>query len=223
MLGPREQSLWDAQLKAVALFDAVVARGLISPGALESQVSKDVHALARELFGLKRHWHKRVVRSGPNTLLGYYDAAPDRRLGVDDVVYLDFGPVFAQWEADLGRSYALGSDPRKHQLVADIGEAFRLGQAHYEAHPELTAGELYDFVAALAPARGWTFGAKTAGHPVDKFPHETEAGPVKRLSIRSGNARHCASRCRTAHRGTGSLRSTSWTGRTTTVPSWRNC
>jgi Xaa-Pro aminopeptidase len=187
MLGAREQSLWDAQLKAVALFDAVVERGLIAPGALESQVSKGVHALARELFGVKRHWHKRVVRSGPNTLLGYYDEVPDRRIGTDDLVSLDFGPVFTRWEADLGRSYALGADPRKHQLVADINEAFRLGQAHYEANPSLTAGELYDFVAALAAPRGWTFGAKTAGHPVDKFPHAPERGPVKRFSIRSGN------------------------------------
>jgi Xaa-Pro aminopeptidase len=187
MLGPREQALWDAQLKAQALFAAVVERGLIAPGALESQVSKGIHALARELFGVRRHWHKRVVRSGPNTLLGYYDVVKDRRLEADDVVYLDFGPVFTKWEADLGRSYALGNDPRKHQLVVDIGEAFRLGQAHYEATPSLTAGELYDFVAALAPQRGWVFGAPTAGHPVDRFPHESEPGPVKRLSIRSGN------------------------------------
>jgi Xaa-Pro dipeptidase len=187
MLGPREQSLWDAQLQAEALFAAVVERGLIVPGALESQVSKGVYTLARELFGVKRHWHKRVVRCGPNTVLGYYDQVEDRRIGADDVVYLDFGPVFSTWEADLGRSYAVGSDPRKHQLVADIAEAFRLGQAHYESHPALTTGELYDFVAALAPPRGWTFGAQTAGHPVGKFPHESEPGPVKRLSIRGGN------------------------------------
>lgn len=187
MLGPREQSLWDAQLKAKALFAAVIERGLIAPGVLESQLSKAVHELARELFGLKRHWHKRMVRSGPNTVLGYYEPAPDRRLEADDMVYLDFGPVFADWEADLGRSYALGSDPRKHQLCADIAEAFHLGQLHYESKPTLSAGALYDFVAALAAPRGWTFGAKTAGHPVDKFPHEAEKGPVKRLSIRSGN------------------------------------
>jgi Xaa-Pro aminopeptidase len=187
MLGPREQSLWDAQLRAEALFAEVVKQGVIAPGALESEVSDGVHALARDLFGVKRHWHKKVVRSGPNTLLGYYDEVADRRLGTDDIVYLDFGPVFNKWEADLGRSYALGNDPRKHQLVADITEAFRLGQAHYEATPSLTAGELYEYVAALAPPRGWTFGAKTAGHPVDRFPHESDKGPVKRLSIRSGN------------------------------------
>jgi Xaa-Pro aminopeptidase len=187
MLGPREQSLWEAQQKAEALFATVVERGLIAPGALESQVSKGVHELARDLFGVKRHWHRKVVRSGPNTLLGYYDEVPDRRLEADDIVYLDFGPVFNKWEADLGRSYALGSDPRKHQLVADIMEAFRLGQACYESTPTLTCGELYDYVASLAPPRGWSFGAKTAGHPVDRFPHESETGRVKRLSIRSGN------------------------------------
>ena len=95
-------------------------------------MSKGIYALARELFGVRRHWHKRVVRCGPNTVLGYYDEVPNQSIGADDVVYLDFGPVFAKWEADLGGSYAVavGSDPRKHQLVADVGKAFRLGQAH---------------------------------------------------------------------------------------------
>lgn len=101
MLGPREQSLWNAQLQAEALFAAVVERRLIVPGALESQVSHGVYALARELFGVKRHWHKRVVRCGDNTLLTYHDEPPDWRIGADDVVYLDFGPLFGEWGASL--------------------------------------------------------------------------------------------------------------------------
>lgn len=187
MLGPREQALWDAQQKAEALFAEVIESGIVVPGALESEVSNGVHVLAKRRFGLKRHWHKRVVRCGPNALLGYYDECPDRKLGADDIVYLDFGPVFEKWEADFGRSYVLGEDPRKHKLVADLASGFRAGQAHYEANPDLSAGELYDFVAADAQRRGWTFGAKTAGHPVDAFPHVSERGPVKRFSIRSGN------------------------------------
>lgn len=186
-LGPREQALWNAQLRAEALFAAVVGQGLIRPGVLESELSEEIHALARARFGVQRHWHRRVVRSGPNSALTYYDAPPDRRLEADDVVYLDFGPVFERWEADLGRTYVLGDDPRKQQLVRDIGEAFHRGQALYAAEPALTAGQLYDFVAALATAAGWTFGAKTAGHIIDRFPHARSPDPAKRYSIRSGN------------------------------------
>jgi len=181
----REAQLWAAQRCAEQLFDDVRGRGLIRPGVLESELSDEIHALARAAFGLRRHWHRRIVRSGPNTLLTYSEDGEDRRLMDDDIVYLDFGPVFGDWEADLGRSYVLGPDPRKHALIEDIHEAFRLGQALYEATPDLTAGGLYDFVVRCATDRGWSFGAPTAGHPVDAFPHAS--GPARRYSIRSGN------------------------------------
>ena len=186
-MGPREQALWDAQLRAEDLFCAVVANGLIRAGVSESELSDEVHGLARKMFGFKRHWHRRVVRSGPNTVLTYYDDSPDRRIESDDIVFLDFGPVFEGWEADLGRSYVLGNDARKHRLVADIQSAFSRGQALYEADPHITAGMLYDHVAALATQSGWKFGAATAGHLVDAFPHKSNADAGRLLSIRSGN------------------------------------
>jgi Xaa-Pro dipeptidase len=104
-------SLVKAQETAEALFAAVVRSGLIVPGMLESAVSDGVHAIAKSEFGLRRHWHKRIARSGPNTLLTYYDEPADRRITGDDIVYLDFGPVFEEWEADFGRTYVVGSDP----------------------------------------------------------------------------------------------------------------
>jgi Xaa-Pro dipeptidase len=187
LLGPRERALWAAQLRAEALFAAVIERGLARPGVLESELSEEIHALARVSFGVRRHWHRRVVRSGPNSALTYYDAPPDRRLEVDDVVYLGFGPVFERWEADIGRTYVLGGDSRKQQLVVDIRNAFRLGQPLHEADPELTAGQLYDYVSGLTTAPGWMFGAPTAGHIIDAFPHERDPDSARRYSIRSGN------------------------------------
>lgn len=181
-----EESLLAAQRKAEALFDLVVAEGLIRGGVLESELSKQVHALAREQFGVRRHWHKRVVRSGPNSVLAYMADPPDRRIAADDCVYLDFGPVFGEWEADYGRTYVVGTDPRKHQLVADITAAFRAGKALYLREPDLTAGDLYDFVSRLADEHGWEFGNSTAGHLIGHFPHES--APDRRFSIRHGNA-----------------------------------
>ena len=121
------ENLRAAQHQAEALFGDVIARGLIKPGRLESEVSDDIFALAREKFGVRRHWHKRIVRAGSNTLLTYDEDSNDLCIGTDDTVFLDFGPVFDAWEADFGRTYALGSDPRKHQLVRDLEEAFRHG------------------------------------------------------------------------------------------------
>jgi Xaa-Pro aminopeptidase len=176
-----------AQSTAAALFEAVVADGLLAPGRLESEISADIHALARSRFGLRRHWHKRIVRAGPNTLLGYHDEPPDRALADDDVAYLDLGPVFEEWEADFGRSYALGQDPAKHRLVADIAAAFQRGKALFARTPDLSCGALYDYVSGLAVEYGWEFGAATAGHLIGHFPHERAPAEPRRFSIRPGN------------------------------------
>lgn len=182
-----EHALVDAQRKAEDLFAEVVDSGLIRPGVLESELSAEVHDLALRRFGVRRHWHKRVVRCGPNTVLTYYDDPPDRRLGEDDVVYLDFGPLFEEWEADFGRTYVLGRDPLKHKLVADIGAAFARGKRRFMEDDALTAGGLYDYVCSLATEAGWQFAAPTAGHLIGHFPHETAPGDTKRFSIRHGN------------------------------------
>ncbi len=176
-----------AQSQAEELFDSVVRLGLLRPGVSESALSAEIHELAAARFGVRRHWHRRVVRCGPNTLLGYHDDPPERQLAADDVVYLDFGPVFDSWEADYGRTYVLGNDPRKHQLVRDITAAFRRGKRLYLDTPELTAGELYDFVRTQAGPAGWEFGAATAGHLIGHFPHQRPGGDPQRFSIRHGN------------------------------------
>jgi Xaa-Pro aminopeptidase len=182
-----EAALAAAQRKAENLFAEIVAAGLIRAGVLESELSSEIHDLANRRFGVRRHWHKRVVRCGENTLLTYYDDPPDRRIGADDVVYLDFGPLFDEWEADFGRTYVLGTDPRKHQLVLDIAAAFRKGKQLYLAEAELTAGALYDYVSELAIRAGWEFGNGTAGHLIGRFPHEKNVGTPAPFSIRHDN------------------------------------
>jgi Xaa-Pro dipeptidase len=182
------RELLAAQMKAEALFAAVVDRGLVSAGKLESELTAEIHALAESSFGVRRHWHKRIARAGPNTLLGYHDESTDRRIGDDDIVYLDFGPVFEAWEADFGRTYVVGSDPEKHRLVCDLAEAFARGKNLYRRSPNLTAGELYDYVAGLAPEYGWEFGARTAGHLIGHFPHEVRPHDPDALRIRHGNS-----------------------------------
>jgi Xaa-Pro dipeptidase len=181
------RSLLEAQNKAEALFADVVRGGLIQAGKLESELSDEIHRLAQERYGVRRHWHKRIARAGTNTVLSYSAESQDRRIEADDVVFLDFGPVFDSWEADFGRTYALGSDPAKHRLVSDIGVAFRRGKELYERTPDLTAGALYDFVAGLATTSGWEFGAATAGHLIGHFPHE-RSPDRQRFQIHSGNS-----------------------------------
>jgi Xaa-Pro dipeptidase len=180
--------LLEAQLKAAALFGEIVDRGMVSAGKLESELSAEIHALAQSRFGVRRHWHKRIVRSGPNTLLTYHDRDSDRRITDDDIVYLDLGPVFEAWEADFGRTYVLGSDPAKHRLVGDLEDGFTRGKELYRDSANLTAGELYDYTVALAADHGWEFGNRAAGHLIGRFPHEGRPSDPDHFRIVHGNS-----------------------------------
>jgi len=164
-----------AEARGMALFDAIEAAGLITPGKTEKELDAEIFILAKRDFGVNIHWHKRVVRTGANTLAIYSDDPPVRMIAPDDVVYLDLGPVFAsdnlQWEADIGRSYALGDDAAKRQLVADLPRVFEIVKAHYEASPGITGAALFEFAKGAARGAGWDFGGIIAGHIVGEFPH----------------------------------------------------
>jgi Xaa-Pro dipeptidase len=168
----RVEALRGAEAKAHALFEAAVERGLLVPGRGEREVSDAVRDLAGELFGIERYWHKRVVRAGVNTLEPYAANPPERVLGEDDIVFLDFGPLLEEWEADFGRTYVLGDDPVKHRLAGDLSEIWRAGKDHFDAHPEITGAELFAHVVGLIEAAGWEHGTRHTGHQVGEFPHD---------------------------------------------------
>jgi len=60
------------------------------------------------MYGITTYWHKRIVRAGKNTFLPYADNPPDLFIGDDDILFVDLGPVFEQWEADFGRTFVIG-------------------------------------------------------------------------------------------------------------------
>lgn len=169
----RVESLRDAERKANVLFDEVVTRGLITPGVGERQLSNQIRELAGEMFGAEKFWHKRIVRAGRNTMEPYAENPPDRLLDTDDIVFLDFGPIFAEWEADFGRTYVLGDDPAKHRLAEDLPRIWAAGRAHFDSHPVITGAQLFEHVTGLISAAGWGHVGEHTGHLVGEFPHES--------------------------------------------------
>jgi Xaa-Pro aminopeptidase len=168
----RIASLRDAERKAHQLFDEVVARGLIVPGVTERELSDQIRNLADEMFGNRRFWHKRIVRAGVNTMAPYEENPPNRVIDADDIVFLDFGPIFADWEADFGRTYVLGDDPVKHRLADDLPRIWEAGRAHFAANPDITGAQLFSYVTTLIADAGWGHATEHAGHLVGEFPHE---------------------------------------------------
>jgi Xaa-Pro dipeptidase len=101
----RLQALLAAEKKAGELFAAIEERGLISPGRTERMKPR------RAVFGVTRLWHRRIVRAGMNTLCISNKHPPVREIAEDDCVIIDLGPVFGEWEADVGGTYVFGGDP----------------------------------------------------------------------------------------------------------------
>ncbi|QDS74885.1 hypothetical protein FKW77_003627 [Venturia effusa] len=182
----RADFLLDAQSKAHALFEEI-ERDLIRPGLTEKELSDKIHALGNERHNVRTYWHKRVVRSGPNTLLPYSENAPDRTIEENDILFVDLGPVFEQWEADFGRTFVLGNDPRKIALRDSLEPVWQATKARFRANPDMTGEELYGIAKEEAGKAGWEFGAGLAGHLVGLFPHERIPRDKIKLYITEGN------------------------------------
>lgn len=176
-----------AEERALQMLAAIEAAGFVAPGRSESTVDADIAALAEREFGVARHWHKRLVRTGLNTLCVFADTPPERVIGDDDTVYLDLGPVFEDWEADIGQTYAVGDDPARRALVAALPEVFAEISAHARADPDITGAALYDFAVNAAERRGYHFGGKIAGHNIGEFPHLTWPGEREQTRIYPDN------------------------------------
>jgi Xaa-Pro dipeptidase len=193
----RVTELRSAQNKAEGLFHEIEARGLIRAGLSESQLNGEIYDLAREMYGITTYWHKRIVRAGKNTLAPYAENPPDLVICEDDILFLDLGPVFEDWEADFGRTFVIGSDPLKMKLRDDISTAFTEAKRYFQQTQDITASQLFEYAVSLAKKFGWEFGGPIAGHLIGQFPHEKIAGdkmtlyihPDSHLKMRSLNKR----------------------------------
>ena len=180
-------SLIEAELKAKNLFNTILKRKLIQPGLSESDLSLLIHKLAFEMYGIKEYWHKRIVRFGSNTLLPYNENPENLRLKLDDILFLDFGPIFNNWEADLGRTFVLGTDPIKLKLSRDVEKSWKMAKSYFDSNLTLTASSLYHYVVNLAKKKSWEFGNEHCGHLIGHFPHAKISGEKIKSYIHPDN------------------------------------
>ncbi|WP_159289251.1 M24 family metallopeptidase [Methylosinus sporium] len=167
----RRRRLIDVQSIALRLLDRIENLRLLAPGRTEREIERDICALAQNEFHIEKYWHKRIVRAGVNTLSVAEDNPPVRTIEEDDLVFVDLGPIFGDWEADVGRSYAIGHDPRKQALCRDLLLYFELVKHRFLDERDITGAELYTYACEVASAGGWLFGGKIAGHVIGEFPH----------------------------------------------------
>lgn len=174
------KKLIHAQDVSLQFFHAIEENNLIAPGKTEEQLNFEVCDLALSEFGIEQHWHKKIVRTGKNTLAIYPDNPPNRMIDKDDILFIDLGPIVKGYEADIGRTYVLGGNPRKLKLKHDVEQAWYEIQEWYEQHTTLPASALFQYAVDKAKEYGWEFGGEIAGHIVGEFPHEQ---PLDRRSV----------------------------------------
>jgi Xaa-Pro dipeptidase len=183
----RAERLLDAQDKAAQLFDEIERRGMIRTGVGEQELSDEIRDLAAEMLGVTRHWHRRIVRAGENTLQPFREHPPDRVIADGDIVFLDLGPVFEEWEADFGRTFVLSDDPDKVAIRDALPRVWQAGRDYFEREPAITGAELFDYVVGVARDEGFGWGSHIAGHLVGEFPHKKIAGTATEWYIMPGS------------------------------------
>jgi len=141
-----KMKLQHAEKISAQLFEAIEKNNLIVPGKSEKQLNEEVERLALEKFGIQKHWHKKIVRSGENTMSIYTDNPPDRVLQKDDIVFVDYGIIADGWESDYARTYILGNDPKKIKLKQDVEKAWYETQAWYQKQTKLKASDFFSYV-----------------------------------------------------------------------------
>lgn len=181
------KELMKAESKALRLFDRVEEANLIRPGITELELNKSIYDLAKSEFKINKFWHKRIVRAGRNTLYPYKENPEDLTITEDDILFLDFGPIFDQFEADLGRTFVLGKNPKKLKLKKDVEKAWHSARDYFQKQKSVTGAELFNYCVSLATKNGWEFGGEIAGHIVGSFPHENIQNLPKDIYIHPEN------------------------------------
>jgi Metallopeptidase family M24 len=180
---------------------------MIRPGVGEQELSGDIHELAAEMFGVTRHWHRRIVRAGENTLQPFQERPPDRVIADNDIVFLDLGPIFEDWEADFGRTFVLSDDPDKKAVRDALPRVWQAGRDYFDNHPDVTGAELFDFVLGSITRR---VSSSAVPSPVIwSASSRTRKSPVLASSGTScpGRTSRCDARTQAADCATGSSKS----------------
>ena len=149
----RAERLLDAQDKAAQLFDEIERREMIRPGVGEKAVVRRDPRPGRPAArgdGPLASAHRARRREHP---AAFREHPPDRVVADGDIVFLDLGPIFEEWEADFGRTFVLGDDPDKLAIRDALPRVWRAGRDYFESHLDITGAELYDYVVGLGPRR----------------------------------------------------------------------
>jgi hypothetical protein len=144
--------------------------GRMVPGMTEEE-GRRVAAEVLSDHGLRKGWHKILVRFGPSTVLNFDDPAPAGVvLGDDDIFFVDIGPIYAGCEGDAGDTFTVGDDPEMARAAHDVYDLWSQVRTEW-ALRSTTGADLYRLAGEWAEAMGWVLNLDLTGHRLSSFPH----------------------------------------------------
>ncbi|MFJ3877652.1 M24 family metallopeptidase [Streptomyces sp. NPDC090077] len=161
-VGLRALHLLEGQRMAQRLFAQVIGTQVIRPGRSEEEVDNRIALLARDVFGARAsRVGRRFVRAGSDTVVG--GRWPERVVGAQDLVVVDFEPLLAPYETGFARTVVLGDGPVRRGLVHDAAVVAAGAREALRADDSLTGRELHATVRGLAAGAGRRLGGRHCG------------------------------------------------------------
>ncbi|MCZ0983298.1 M24 family metallopeptidase [Streptomyces diastatochromogenes] len=159
----RALHLREGQRMARHLFTHVMATQVIRPGRSEEEIDNRIALIAREEFGVRAAGlvGRRFVRSGSDTVVG--GRWPERVIGAQDLVVLDFEPLLVPYETGFARTVVLGDGLPHRRLVHDLAVVAAGARDAFRADDSITGRELYAKVRGLAAEAGRSLGVRHCG------------------------------------------------------------
>lgn len=144
--------------------------GGIGPGMSEEEARR----LAADVLGrhgLRKGWHKVLVRFGVNTTLNFGEPSlPGVVLGGDDIFFLDIGPIHRGCEGDAGDTFTVGDDPDMVRAAVDVRTLWQHVRSEWVRRSP-SGADLYRFAQRQAEQMGWWLNLDLTGHRISAFPH----------------------------------------------------
>lgn len=163
--------------------------GRITPGMSEESGRKLAATVLREA-GLRKGWHKILVRFGQNTTKNFEDpSTPGVALGDNDVFFIDIGPIYEGCEGDAGDTFAVGDDPEMIKAAEDVRSIWTATRQRW-LEAGLTGMALYQFAEETAHQLGWQLNLELTGHRLSEFPHDAHYdGTLDKVDFRPSDLR----------------------------------